>query len=107
LTSTSLDRAPGPSKAFVRGKSGYVPFWPGGLDDPLVPRIDGDISTTGRGLRTIAPGLSRGLRLPGETTEDDDLLDLEGLKSLKFGDEMVCLYIILFSLVYHVRRLGY
>jgi len=40
LTSTSLDRAPAPTKSFVRGKSGYVPFWPGGLDDPIVETFE-------------------------------------------------------------------
>ncbi|GJJ09981.1 hypothetical protein Clacol_004206 [Clathrus columnatus] len=29
----SLDRAPGPARAFVRGKSGNAPFLPGGLED--------------------------------------------------------------------------
>ena len=66
-----------------------------------MPRIDGDIDTTGKGLRTIAPGLSRGLRLPGETTDDDDLLSFEGFKASKTDDEMVRLYITFFP-VHHV-----
>ena len=67
LSSTALTRAPAPSKNFVRGKSGYVPFLPGGLDEVLVDALADlapDHST--RGLRTIAPGLDRGLRLPGD-----------------------------------------
>ncbi|KAK7058645.1 Antiviral helicase ski2 [Paramarasmius palmivorus] len=79
LTSTSLERAPGPSKNFVRGKSGYVPFWPGGLDDVLAdPAIsasaDSNSGAGKKGLRTIPPGFSRGLRLPGDAVEDDELV---------------------------------
>ncbi|TFK26711.1 translation repressor [Coprinopsis marcescibilis] len=74
LTSSSLDRAPAPSKNFVRGKSGYVPFLPGGLDDiPLESLSSVAIDGSTRGLRTVAPGLSRGLRLPGEPVSDDIL----------------------------------
>ena len=69
-----MQRAPAPSKNFVRGKSGHVPFWPGGLDEAL-----GDIGDEGvtggksYGLRTIPPGFTRGLRLPGEVNDIDDL----------------------------------
>lgn len=81
LTSTSLERTPGPSKNFVRGKSGYVPFWPGGLEEAAtdVPNLEGAV-TGGKGLRTIAPGLSRGLRLPGEEAEDDMVEMLDGFQ---------------------------
>ncbi|KAG2022761.1 translation repressor [Coprinopsis cinerea AmutBmut pab1-1] len=81
LSSTSLDRAPAPSKNFVRGKSGYVPFLPGGLDDlPLESLSNASIDPSTRGLRTVAPGVSRGLRLPGEDIPDD-LLNLEDEES--------------------------
>lgn len=82
LTSTAIDRAPGPSKNFVRGKSSYVPFWPGGLE-ALLPEVeDEDGVVEPKGLRTVAPGLSRGLRLPGDETEEDATLqELDG-----FGD---------------------
>ncbi|KAJ3535718.1 hypothetical protein NMY22_g6357 [Coprinellus aureogranulatus] len=67
LTSTSLDRAPAPSKNFVRGKSGYVPFLPGGLEELSVEALSSQtLDRSTKGLRTVAPGLSRGLRLPGE-----------------------------------------
>ncbi|KAG6873825.1 hypothetical protein C0995_010437 [Termitomyces sp. Mi166 len=79
LTSTSLDRAPAPSKSFVRGKSGYVPFWPGGLEDPLVNTNEESNGRGTKGLRTIAPGLSRGLRLSGDEIEDKDLIALDDL----------------------------
>ncbi|KAJ3855058.1 antiviral helicase [Lentinula lateritia] len=80
FTSTSLDRAPGPSKNFVRGKSGYVPFWPGGLDVLSDPAISLELKDGQNGLRKIPPGFTRGLRLPGDDP-DDDLLALEGLQS--------------------------
>lgn len=79
LTSTSLDRAPGPSNTFVRGKSGYVPFWPGGLEEvSSEPRsLDGINQRNRKGLRTIPPGFSRGLRLPGDVGDDEALLSIE------------------------------
>ncbi|KAF8510888.1 antiviral helicase [Hysterangium stoloniferum] len=72
LTSTSLDRLPTSTRAFVRGKSGNSPFLPGGLDE--VVKVVG----TGKGidenqkLLRVAPGLSRGLRMPGEANIDDE-----------------------------------
>ena len=77
LTSTSMERAPAPPASFVRGKSGYVPFKPGGLDDVLLSSIRPGSSEV-KGLRCIPPGFSRGLRLPGEELEDDYLATLEG-----------------------------
>ncbi|KAG5639554.1 hypothetical protein H0H81_012225 [Sphagnurus paluster] len=86
LTSTSLDRTPAPSKAFVRGKSGYVPFWPGGLEDPLVNSNPNTTGPSTKGLRTIPPGLTRGLRLPGEEIDDEDLIALDDLQDSKLKD---------------------
>ncbi|KAN0100273.1 DSHCT (NUC185) domain containing protein [Tylopilus felleus] len=78
LTSTSMDRAPGPVGAFVRGKSGYVPFQPGGLDEVLLSSTQTGVSEeTPKGLRTIPPGFSRSLRLAGEEPEDEALAALE------------------------------
>ncbi|KAJ7292904.1 ATP-dependent RNA helicase [Mycena rebaudengoi] len=76
LTSTSLDRAPGPNKNFVRGRSGYVPFWPGGLEDAVISGSTGPQSKTG--LKTVPPGFTRGLRLSGE--DDPNLLDLDDIR---------------------------
>lgn len=45
LTSTSLSRAPAPSSTFVRGKSGYMPFLPGGLEDAVVGAEEGEESS--------------------------------------------------------------
>ncbi|KAJ4485612.1 antiviral helicase [Lentinula aciculospora] len=78
LTSTSLDRAPGPSKNFVRGKSGYVPFWPGGLDVQADPVISLELSDSQKGLKILPPGFTRGLHLPGDDPVDD-LLALDDL----------------------------
>lgn len=81
-TSTSLNRAPAPSNNFVRGKTGYKPFWPGGMDDAILN--DGNVDSKGtgkqKGLRTVAPGLTRGFRAPGEKELDEadsDLLELD------------------------------
>lgn len=75
LTSTSINRAPAPAQNFVRGKSGYVPFLPGGLDDIVASIKPGDPSANDKQLRKVAPGLSRGIRLPGEI--EDEILDLD------------------------------
>ncbi|KAH8835681.1 antiviral helicase [Flagelloscypha sp. PMI_526] len=81
LTSTSLNRAPGPSKTFVRGKSGHVPFWPGGLDDleSDLALVAEDADRESGKLRSIPPGFSRGLRLPGDPELDEELEILEQL----------------------------
>ncbi|EKM61427.1 uncharacterized protein PHACADRAFT_156677 [Phanerochaete carnosa HHB-10118-sp] len=79
LTSTSLDRAPAPSTNFVRGKTGFVPFWPGGLEEVTKDAISiKDLDENTKGLKRIPPGFSRGLRLPGDTddTEDEELADI-------------------------------
>lgn len=80
-TSTSLLRAPAPSSTFVRGKSGYLPFRPGGLDDVVLADEEPTNTTGPKGqlttitlehnaytkssitgqYRTIPPGFSRGL----------------------------------------------
>ena len=77
FTSTSLDRTPGPSSNFVRGKSGYMPFRPGGLEDILVNDLDQKTPLTNKSLRTIPPGFLRGLRLPTDPIENDDTFSFE------------------------------
>ncbi|KAJ7109788.1 antiviral helicase [Mycena epipterygia] len=76
LTSTSLDRTPGPNKNFVRGRSGYVPFWPGGLEDAAISGNPGSHSKAG--LQTIPPGFTRGLRLTEDA--DESLLGLDNVR---------------------------
>ncbi len=99
VTSTSLERAPGPSTSFVRGKSGHVPFWPGGLDVLLDPDAALDLDTSKKGLRTVPPGFSRGLRLPGEELDDDALLALDELTPTKpSADEDSTVFYIAISL---------
>jgi len=83
LTSTSLDRAPGPSRNFVRGKAGNVPFWPGGLEDAssgIPEELEDELMTEGKGIRTIPPGFTRGLRLFGE---GDDEAGFDGLDRIQ------------------------
>ncbi|KAG5647662.1 hypothetical protein DXG03_008385 [Asterophora parasitica] len=89
LNSTSLERAPAPSKTFVRGKSGYVPFWPGGLEDPLVDSTSESSAgpSTIKGLRIVPPGLSRGLRLRGEEIEDEDMIALDEFQGSRSKDD--------------------
>lgn len=80
LTSTSLDRAPAPSTNFVKGKSGFVPFWPGGMEDALKDSVAiKHLGEDSKGLKRIPPGFSRGLRFPGENTEDEDDEELASL----------------------------
>lgn len=78
--------------SFVRGRSGGAMFVPGGLDDDDLllhghteaqPSHQGELETEidqveeairgwGRGLRTKAPGLTRGFRAKGDDVEDED-----------------------------------
>lgn len=69
----------------MRGKSGYVPFWPGGLDNVIVEDEDNQESV--RGLRTIPPGFARGLRLAGEEGDDETLTALAGISGSKCKQE--------------------
>ncbi len=84
LTSTSSDRQPAPGASFVRGKSGYAPFWPGGLDAIVTKSDDGGSkgsASEARGLRTVPPGLKRGLRLSTDQDREStfsEQYDLDG-----------------------------
>jgi hypothetical protein len=66
-----MQRAPAAPNSFVRGKTGQVPFWPGGLDESLGLDEDAADRQGPHGLQTIPPGFTRGLRLPGEVDESD------------------------------------
>jgi antiviral helicase SKI2 len=90
LTSTSMDRAPGSKKDFVRGRSGGVPFWPGGMEDILSNgtgvKPDGILH---QGLKTVPPGFKRGLRLPGEEVNESELLGFGAISTNEHGDQKV------------------
>lgn len=60
----------------MRGKSGHVPFWPGGLDD--LSANPSNHNFVNKGFRMVPPGFSRGLRLPGEIDDDHELLAIDG-----------------------------
>ena len=87
LTSTSSDRRPAPSSNFVRGKSGYAPFWPGGLDSLGARPNDTDFQdgvTESKRMGAVPPGLTRGIRLSADKNRDttsSDLFDLDGNES--------------------------
>lgn len=71
--SLSLNRAPGPSYADVRGSSTNFPFWPGGLDEPSLEKLEqGDVETPtlnfDTDLLTVAPGLVEGMTFQEVTT---------------------------------------
>jgi antiviral helicase SKI2 len=81
-----MDRAPAPVANFVRGKSGYIPFKPGGLDDVILAAKQ----ATGepiKGLRTVPPGFSRGLRLPGDDVDEEALASLDDSTDTR-GDQV-------------------
>lgn len=83
LTSSSLNRAPGPSKNFVRGKTGNVPFWPGGLEDlrtGIHDELENGLVVGGKGIRTIPPGFTRGLQLSEDEEEETGLEGLDGIQ---------------------------
>ncbi|KAJ1031674.1 hypothetical protein NDA13_002064 [Ustilago tritici] len=93
-SSASMARKPAQSSNFVRGKSAYVPFAPGGQENEVIKNAkDGDqdanyLSDTirsqvaemedtlssGRGLRAKAPGLCRSFIDPnaGDSEDDED-----------------------------------
>ena len=52
-----------------------MPFWPGGLEDAssgIPDELEDELLAEGKGIRTIPPGFTRGLRLPGEEEEEDE-----------------------------------
>lgn len=71
-----MDRAPASVANFVRGKSSHFPFKPGGLDDVILAAKQ-ITAVPIKGLRTVPPGFSRGLRLSGDDPEDDALTSLD------------------------------
>jgi hypothetical protein len=81
-----------------------VPFWPGGLEEVIPDLTDLASNKRIKGMRTVAPGLSRGLRLPGEEPEEpllDELEELDEEARDQDGDvnDTVCWTFVVFS--YH------
>ncbi|PRT53928.1 Antiviral helicase SKI2 [Wickerhamiella sorbophila] len=81
----SLTRAMGAKKDFVRGRSGRLPFIPGGLDINSTTESK-VMHTDSEGLLDVAPGLSRGMALV-ETGIDLDVLALEAAEKESTGEE--------------------
>jgi antiviral helicase SKI2 len=68
-----------------------VPFWPGGLEDAssrIPEELEDEIVGEGKGIRTIPPGFTRGLRLSGEEDETglDELDRILGQSTMEQGD---------------------
>ncbi|KAK6347763.1 hypothetical protein TWF718_005592 [Orbilia javanica] len=89
--STSLLRKPGTRADFVRGKAGFFPFTPGGLEAGSANERSDDLSSAGfaqdslygkDGMLQIAPGLLRGLNIEGSENEEDG----EDNDGFQFGD---------------------
>ena len=106
-SSASMARKPATQNNFVRGKSAYVPFAPGGLENEVMKDVDGeahdqnDLSATiqsqvaemedtlssGRGLRSKAPGLSRSFIDPdAHVSGDEEDGDVDGYATAKVRD---------------------
>ncbi|KAK6543283.1 hypothetical protein TWF694_000041 [Orbilia ellipsospora] len=90
--STSLLRKPGTKADFVRGKAGFFPFSPGGLDigttneraeDPEAAEVGQDFAIGKDGMLQIAPGLLRGLNAELEAAELSEENETDGFQ---FGD---------------------
>lgn len=79
----------------MRGKSGFVPFWPGGLES--LAGVTEDVAEKPgqvKGLRTVAPGLSRGLRLPGDAEDPDVVDELDALAQRESQEDVEAIILI-------------
>ena len=61
LSSMSLERAPGPNKSFVRGKSGISHSGLRFNDVVVDSKDENNQNKTSKGMRTVPPGFTRGL----------------------------------------------
>ncbi|KAK9326051.1 NUC185 domain-containing protein [Lipomyces orientalis] len=82
--SSSFARQPAPKSDFVRGRAGFVPFAPGGLDGIASASaslegigIGGIVKRDENGLLNTAPGLPRGMNITDDRRQKDNLDDLE------------------------------
>ncbi|KAI8051131.1 antiviral helicase [Syncephalis plumigaleata] len=84
--STSLQRDPAPPSEFVRGSTRHYPFTPGGIESSILKRVVASVAEEmidlcqiqstykNNALETIAPGLSRGLRLDDDVEQNTNEL---------------------------------
>ncbi|KAL7418292.1 Antiviral helicase ski2 [Cryptotrichosporon argae] len=82
--SSSVTRAFGDQKSFVRGKGSYAPFLPGGLEPDTALKAkedeeDEEQDEEETGWKTRAPGLKRGIQLAGA---DEFLAEMLGEQSI-------------------------
>ncbi|KAH8916707.1 antiviral helicase [Atractiella rhizophila] len=66
---TSMTRPPADPSSFVRGKSTYMPFTPGGAEEIA------DLGSVENNTKTIPPGFTRGLDFPQVLSALDDKLE--------------------------------
>jgi len=89
----ALNRAPAPPTSFVRGKAGYIPYMPGGLEDVLGNEQEQKRSQNAAsksGLRSIPPGFERGFQVTDQVNDGDlqDLAKAIDLGTLNVGDSL-------------------
>ncbi|XP_076455159.1 superkiller complex protein 2-like isoform X1 [Babylonia areolata] len=80
--SLSLRRAPGPAYSDVRGSAANMPFWPGGLEEPSLDKLDEEASSSTTlnfetDLLTVAPGMLDGMTFANATKEATPTLPAE------------------------------
>ncbi|PVD21624.1 hypothetical protein C0Q70_17423 [Pomacea canaliculata] len=88
--SLSLNRAPCPSYSDIRGSSANFPFWPGGLDEPLLENLgEENVSQSDLNFETdllsIAPGLDEGMTFDIASTETEVIGQVETLAKDTFN----------------------
>lgn len=92
--STSLLRKPASRADFVRGKAGFFPFSPGGIDIGSVNERAEELELQealeeekigSDGLLRVAPGLSRGLNFEKEGEATDEQMHVKE-ENFQFGD---------------------
>lgn len=60
------------------------------MDDVLRESIPaGELTETSRGLLTVPPGFSRGIRFPGDEDEDEDLIPTLTILPRHSNEQMV------------------
>ncbi|QNP95492.1 YALIA101S15e02036g1_1 [Yarrowia lipolytica] len=72
--SMSVNRAAGSKLDFVRGRSGFMPFAPGGVDLAEKQEQGQLLHRDSHGLFDVAPGFERGLDIVGSVAEADSEL---------------------------------